>query len=96
MATREYCANLAEELGVWSQKLHDLSGKIDRIPSINKYKIQPQIEELHMIMTELDDRLCELTLACPTVEGLSSGGATTRATKSHDNRKELFDYDFGG
>jgi hypothetical protein len=69
MATREYCSNIAEELEIWSGKLHELSGKIDRIPSIDKYKLFPLIEELHIIMTEMDDRLCEAMTSCSTIEG---------------------------
>ena len=95
MATREYCTNMAEELGVWSGKLHDLSDKIDRIPSIQKYHLQPLIEELHIVMTELDDRLCEMLTSCPTVERFSSMDKGS-PIELQQNSKELFDYDFGG
>jgi hypothetical protein len=70
MASRNYCSNVGEELAVWSSRLHDLSGKIDRMPSIDKYRLLSQIEELHIIMTEMDDRLCEVMTACPSVERL--------------------------
>ena len=70
MASRKYCSNIGEELEVWSGKLHDLSGKIDKMPSIDKYRLLSQIEELHIIMTEMDDRLCEVLTACPAVEPL--------------------------
>ena len=95
MASREYCSNMAEELEVWSNRLHDLSGKIDSIPSIQKYHIQPQIEELHIIMTELDDRLCEMVGDCAVVESYSSsdikGGVVL-----NDCSGQHFDCDFGG
>ena len=70
MASRNFCSNIGEELEVWSGKLHDLSRKIDKMPSIEKYKLLPHIEELHIIMTEMDDRLCSLMTECPTVEPL--------------------------
>lgn len=95
MATREYCANMAEELEVWSGKLHDLSDRIDHIPSIQKYHLQPLIEELHIIMTELDDRLCEMTTSCPTVEGFATMEKGS-AVELQQSSGELFDYDFGG
>ena len=72
MANRLYCADIAEELEFWSNRLHDLSNKIERVPSIDKYKLLPHIEELHILMTEMDDRLCDMMTACPTVEGLST------------------------
>jgi hypothetical protein len=70
MASKHFCTNIGEELEVWSNKLHKLSGKIDLMPSIDKYKLLPHIEELHIIMTEMDDRLCAMMTECPTVEPL--------------------------
>jgi hypothetical protein len=100
MATREYCSNVAEELEIWSDRLHQLSSKIDRIPSIDKYKMYPLIEELHIIMTELDDRLCEAMTECSTLEGPSkkedSGPKLGSKTTMNQDPNVLFDYDFGG
>jgi hypothetical protein len=100
MASRDYCANIVEELEVWSGRLHELSGKIDRVPSIDKYKLYPLIEELHIIMTEMDDRVCDAMTSCSTVEGLHekevaglTGGLNT---KLNTDKNVLFDYDFGG
>lgn len=99
MATREYCSNVAEELEVWSERLHELSSKIDRIPSIDKYKMYPLIEELHIIMTELDDRLCEALTECSTLEGPFKKEVSSPQgleTNLNQDTNELFDYDFGG
>jgi len=100
MANRDYCSNVSEELAEWSTRLHKLSGDIDRIPSINKYRLLPQIEELHIIMTELDDRLCDLMNACPTADTMDTMevgiGRGTFATDVNRTRNESFDYDFGG
>ena len=100
MANRDYCSNVSEELAEWSERLHKLSSDIDRIPSINKYRLLPQIEELHIIMTELDDRLCDLMNACPTADTLDTmevrTGKGTFAFDVKGHRNEAFDYDFGG
>lgn len=74
MANRNYCSNIAEELEFWSNRLHELSNKIDRMPSLDKYKLLPHIEELHIMMTEMDDRLCDLMTSCQTVESLKEEG----------------------
>jgi len=79
MATLEYCSNLAAELESWSQKLHDLSGRIDKIPSIDKYKLTPQIEGLHILVTELDDRINELRTECPREAGHKAAGREIQA-----------------
>jgi len=99
MASRNYCSNVAGELEIWSEKLHKLSSEIERIPSINKYKLQPQIDALHIIMTELDDRLCDLVDSCQSVERLDSVEEKNKQGLKHnftESRTERFDYDFGG
>ncbi len=95
MATREYCSNLTQELSNWSDKLHHLSEKIDLIPSIDKYRLQPQIEELRIVMTELDDRLCDLMTHCETVETVEKKVHFPRQ-RFNKSKGIHFDYDFGG
>lgn len=99
MASRYYCANVAGELEGFSEKLHSLSEKLDRVPSTDKWRLQPHIDELHIIMTELDDRLCEMVTTCSTVE--IPGDDVGRPVRGMDpagpvSRNELFDYDIGG
>lgn len=100
MASRDYCTSVADELAVWSDKLHKLSSEIDNIPSIEKYKLFSQIEGLHIIMTELDDRLCSLLESCSTAERGSSveekSSRETFAPHLNMSGSEHFDYDFGG
>ncbi len=102
MASRLYCSDVALELKCLSEKLHKLSSGIDHIPSIDKFKLSPQIQDLHIIMTELDDRICSLMCACDTVESpypYAKEGTDLSLTKSDklDKSKNVFfDYDFGG
>lgn len=99
MASKYYCSNVAGELEGLSTKLHNLSDKIDRLPSIDKYKLQTHIDELHIIMTELDDRLCEMVTSCSDVEMIDRKEETNRpgAPVYGSSRKdEFFDYDIGG
>ena len=100
MASRDYCTSVADELARWSIKLHNLSSEIDKIPSIDKYRMFSQIEGLHIIMTELDDRLCELLESCPTASSSSSeegkGNRERFSSPLNMSKSEHFDYDFGG
>lgn len=99
MATRNYCTNVAGELEVLSEKLHNLSDKLEKVPSIDKYKLQPHIDELHIITTELDDRLCEMVTSCETTEVLDGSEHVFRprvSLSSSERKNEFFDYDFGG
>jgi hypothetical protein len=68
MASREYCSSVGDELEYWSGRLHELSEKFDQVPSIDKYRVLPHIEELHILMTEIDDRLCNMMRSCSAVE----------------------------
>lgn len=100
MASRDYCVSVAEELERWSVKLHGLSDEIGRIPSLDKYRLLPQIEQLHIIMTELDDRLCDLLVSCPTIEvgdGQELFGRLTKQGRGSGlTGGEKFDYEVGG
>lgn len=99
MAKREYCSNVALELEKWSERLHNFSGRIDGISTGDKYRVFPQIEELHIILTELDDRLCGLLQSCPTAEvGSDQVDVSNIRFAEEFNWKgpERFDYDFGG
>ncbi|NTV13028.1 MAG: hypothetical protein HGA96_03705 [Desulfobulbaceae bacterium] len=60
----------------------------------------PQIEQLHIIMTELGDCLCDLLNSCPTVEGggVQAGvaGVTLGGRVTGPVGNEKFDYEVGG
>jgi len=105
MASRDYCTNVSAELEVWSDKLHELSDKIQHLSTGEKFKLFPQVQELNILMTELDDRLCEMLESCPLVEGYATTSDDTAASRFAGktmaanidaNRRQLFDYDFGG
>ena len=98
MASKYYCSNVAGELEFWSRRLHKLSREIDSIASIDKYKLQPQIDQLHIIMTEMDDRLCDMVNACDSVEVFDQIEGKEKGFEEDISlsKNELFDYDFGG
>jgi hypothetical protein len=100
MASRDYCSGASMELGFLLGKLQKLSMNIDHIPSIDKYKMLPQIQALNIIIAELDDRICEMVASCSTVDMPNQDGAynlpTSETIKFQKNSSEHFDYDFGG
>lgn len=99
MASQYYCSSVAGELEYWSRRLHKLSSEIDGIASIDKYKLQPQIDELHILMTEFDDRLCDLVNECDIAESFDNEETSKKQSFKevvNSSSSELFDYDFGG
>lgn len=66
MDVKDYCRSIEQELTGWKAKLYDLTRKVDKLPSASKEKVLANVEDLHMIVTELDDRLETLRTECPT------------------------------
>ena len=64
MKSSDCCCETDSELSSWRNRLHEVAEKFDREPSVNKYKLQPHIEGIHILQTEIDDRLEELRRVC--------------------------------
>jgi predicted nuclease with TOPRIM domain len=66
MDVKDYCAGLQSELTGWKAKVYDVVRKIDKMPSGDKEKMFPHVNELHMIIEEFTDRIDRLNTECPT------------------------------
>jgi len=66
MEVMDYCRNMEIELTAWKAKMFDLMTKIDNLPTGDKQKVFPQVGELKMILTDLEDRITKLKTECPT------------------------------
>ena len=40
--------------------------KLEKVPSGDKDKVQPYLNDIHMILESLDDRIAQLRTECPT------------------------------
>ena len=97
MNTREFCTNLDRELAGWRRRLQEVSGKFDEVASIDKYRLTTQIEGIHILLTEMEDRLNELKNICPTGEWRE--GEDVIGEPQYNLKEEkgvVYDYDFGG
>ena len=65
MDVRDYCSSLGIELSGWKAKMYDVVRKLDKVSSGDKQKVVPMVNELHMILEELDDRMDRLKKECP-------------------------------
>ena len=100
MNTLEYCTNVERELSGWREKLGEVDHRIEGLSCGAKEKMLGNIEELHMIMAELDDRITALRTACPT-EWRPVRDEINARIKGFEEKytfatEELADYDFGG
>ncbi len=97
MNTSEYCNNLEYELTSWRNRLSHVTSKMDSMPSIDKFRLTEHIEGLHILLTELDDRINLLQTQCETSWKLEEE-VPVKADIGLKNRDAgvHHDYDFGG
>jgi len=66
MDAKDYCGNLTIELTAWKAKVYDVVRKLDKIATGDKEKVVSEVNELHIILEELGDRIEKLKKECPT------------------------------
>ncbi|MDH4233359.1 MAG: hypothetical protein OEW04_15185 [Nitrospirota bacterium] len=66
MELKDYCRNLSAELMGWKAKMYDVARKMDKLSTGEKEKIVNEVNEIHMIIEELNDRVQRLQFECPT------------------------------
>ncbi len=100
MNVQDYCRNVELELSSWKSKLESLDHKIQSMPSIDKYRMLGNIEGLHIILTEMDDRIMELQKECPTewnpIREEVHAKLNDLEERVDASQKAFHDYDFGG
>lgn len=100
MEISDYCKNVDRELSQWNDKLHHLVDQMDSMPTGAKQRVYEEVNGLHILMTEMDDRIQQLRSECsvswepqaseptPTIAGTSK--------RFNDASDIHFDYEFGG
>lgn len=100
MEIKEYCRIMDMELTGWKAKLYDVVSKIDRMPTGNKQRMYEDVNALHIIMAELDDKIEKLRTDCPTEWKPERANIASKLValnnKYTTTTNEFFDYDFGG
>lgn len=66
MDVLDYCKGMEMELTAWKAKLYDLTRKVDKLGTAEREKILPNIEDLHMFVVEMSERIEQLKNECPT------------------------------
>lgn len=100
MDVKDYCKNVDMELTAWKAKLYNVIRQMDRLPTGDKQRMYEKVNGLHILMTELDDRLDQLRTACPTEWSPEreeiKGKIADLGDKYEEAESALFDYDIGG
>lgn len=100
MEVKDYCKNVEIELNAWKAKLYNVMRQMDKLPTGDKQRMYEKVNGIHIIMTELDDRLDDLRTSCPTewspVRKEIKGKMADLGNRYEETEGALFDYDIGG
>ena len=66
MDVQDYCKGIEMEMTAWKAKLYDVMRKVDRLGSAEKENVLPNIEDLHMFLEEMSERVEKLKTECPS------------------------------
>lgn len=63
---QSYCDNVVAELSVWKAKAYDVVRAFDKLSSGDKAKFVEKVNDLHIYIDELENRIARLRSECPT------------------------------
>ena len=66
MDVQDFCKSMETEMTAWKAKLYDVMRKVDNLGSAEKEKVLPNVEDLHMYLKEMSDRVESLKTECPS------------------------------
>ena len=66
MDVQDFCKGMEVEMTAWKAKLYNVMRKVDKLGSAEKEKVLPNIEDLHMFLEEMSDRVETLKTECPS------------------------------
>lgn len=70
MKAKNCCKTMEMELIGWKAIVYDITRKMEVRPSGEKEKILPNIEDLHILIAEMDDRIDQIRESCSPETGM--------------------------
>jgi len=70
MKARNCCKTMEAELTAWKANVYDIVRNIEKLPGGEKEKILPNIEDLHMLIADMDDRIEQIRENCTPETGI--------------------------
>ena len=70
MKARNCCKTMEAELTAWKANVYDIVRNMERLPGGQKEKVLPNIEDLHMLIAEMDDRIDQIRNNCTPETGM--------------------------
>jgi hypothetical protein len=70
MKARNCCNTMQAELTAWKANVYDVVRKMEELPGGERERILPNIEDLHMLISEMDDRIEYIRDNCTPETGI--------------------------
>jgi len=70
MKAMNCCKTMEAELTAWKANVYDIVRSIEQLPGGEKDKILPNIEDLHILIAEMDDRIDRIRENCTPETGI--------------------------
>ena len=70
MQAMNCCKTMEAELTAWKANVYDIVRNIENLPGGDKEKVLPNIEDLHMLIAEMDDRIDGIRENCTPETGI--------------------------
>jgi hypothetical protein len=70
MQAKNCCKTMEMELTGWKAIVYDITRKMEQLPGGEKTRILANIEDLHMLITEMDDRIEQIRDNCKPETGM--------------------------
>jgi predicted nuclease with TOPRIM domain len=65
MDVNDFCQGMETEMTAWKAKLYDVMRKVDKLGTSEREKMLPNIEDLHMLLEDMQNRVEQLRTECP-------------------------------
>ena len=105
MKAKNCCKTMEMELTGWKAIVYDITRKMETLPGGKREKILPGIEDLHMLIAEMDERIDQIRDNCTPEtciddiqterEGFNAALSTLRVN-TEEAMRGLGGGDFGG
>jgi len=79
MKAKNCCKTMEMELTGWKAIVYDIARKMEKLPSGDRQKIQPNIEDLHILISEMDERIEQIRDNCTPETGMEDIMAERKA-----------------
>lgn len=90
MEVQDYCGAMSTELMAWKAKMYDVVRKVDKLGTADRGKILSNVEDLHILIEDLGQRINNLNKDCPTEWNPQREEIEGKMSSLRDNWKSLW------